>query len=93
MEQREACQISNRIFIAFDLGLTFCFHVENSKLRRMKAGKAAGPDGIIVEMLTALEQLGIIGLTKLFNNILSEGRLPIMAVHSGGGKGAVASPP
>ena len=45
-------------------------------LKSMKRGKATGPDSIPVEALKACEDKGITALTKLFNEILMEEKMP-----------------
>ena len=43
---------------------------------KTKVGKAAGPTGLVSEMLTASGETGISWLTDLFNSIVQEGRIP-----------------
>src|SRR5208282_6132342 len=43
---------------------------------RTKVGKAAGPTGLVSEMLTASGETGISWLTDVFNAIVKEGRIP-----------------
>ena len=45
-------------------------------LNHMAKGKAAGPDGVVVEMLTALEDFGVNRITRLVNKIYAEGHFP-----------------
>ena len=45
-------------------------------LKQMKFGKAAGPTGVVAEMMSAGGQLSTKWLTVLFNRILEEGRIP-----------------
>lgn len=45
-------------------------------LRKMKVDKAAGPSGIVTEMIKAAESIGVDGLTDLCNVIVSEGHIP-----------------
>ena len=45
-------------------------------ISRMKKGKAAGPSGVVLEMLLVSKQHIIPHLTKLANAIISEGRIP-----------------
>ena len=47
-----------------------------SALKKMKNGKAAGPDNITKEMIDALEEFGISTVTKLLNNIYNSGSIP-----------------
>ena len=42
----------------------------------MKKGKAAGPYDMPSEMLTALGEFGIKGITKLLNSIHDTGEIP-----------------
>ncbi|MBJ5547118.1 hypothetical protein JGG71_23225, partial [Salmonella enterica subsp. enterica serovar Derby] len=43
---------------------------------RMKKGKAAGPTGVVTEMLKASQEVGVQWLTDLSNRIIDEGRIP-----------------
>lgn len=59
---------------------------------KMKIGKAAGPSGVVSEMLKAAGEDGIKWMTDLFNQIISEGKIPddwkkswIVAVYKGKG--------
>ena len=45
-------------------------------LTKMKKGKAAGPDDIPSEMITALNEIGIKEVTKLLNLIYTTGEIP-----------------
>src|SRR5208282_1510200 len=45
-------------------------------IAKTKVGKAAGPTGLVSEMLTASGETGITWLTDLFNAIVKEGRIP-----------------
>ena len=45
-------------------------------LKCMSRGKAAGPDGLMVEMFEALGDFGIKRITQLANKIYDEGRFP-----------------
>jgi hypothetical protein len=45
-------------------------------LKRMKVGKAMGPDGIPIEVWRCLEDIAIVWLTKLFNTIFRTNRMP-----------------
>ncbi|MBJ5491528.1 hypothetical protein JGG48_23600 [Salmonella enterica subsp. enterica serovar Derby] len=42
----------------------------------MKKGKAAGPTGVVTEMLKASQEVGVQWLTDLSNRIIDEGRIP-----------------
>src|SRR5260370_36773128 len=44
--------------------------------RKMKTGKAAGPSGLVTEMLKAAEEPVIEWMTDLFNAVVREGRMP-----------------
>ena len=45
-------------------------------LKCMKKGKAAGPSGVVVEMMAAGGDLTVEWMTDLLNNIIEEGRIP-----------------
>ena len=45
-------------------------------LRRMKKGKAVGPDELPVEVWKCIEKMGIEFLTRLFNRLLMGERIP-----------------
>ena len=45
-------------------------------LKRMKGGKATGPDGIPVEVWRCLGDIAIVWLTKLFNRIFRSNKMP-----------------
>src|SRR5208282_878816 len=45
-------------------------------LAKTKVGKAAGPTGLVSEMLTASGETGVSWLTDLFNAIVKEGNIP-----------------
>ncbi|GFR82666.1 hypothetical protein ElyMa_000632200 [Elysia marginata] len=45
-------------------------------IRKMKAGKATGPDGVAVEMIEALEEYGVEKLTSILNEIYDTGEIP-----------------
>ena len=48
----------------------------SAALRKMKSGKASGPDDFPVEAITAIEDLGIDVTTRLFNTIYESGEIP-----------------
>jgi hypothetical protein len=48
----------------------------SSSLKRMKVGKACGPDGIPIEVRKCLGDVGVNWLTRLFNKILVSKRMP-----------------
>ncbi|EYC19129.1 hypothetical protein Y032_0025g1189 [Ancylostoma ceylanicum] len=45
-------------------------------IKKMKAGKATGPDGIPVEAWRSLGELGVRWLTEFFNNITRSAKMP-----------------
>ena len=45
-------------------------------IAKTKVGKAAGPTGLVSEMLTASGATGVSWLTDLVNVIVKEGRIP-----------------
>ena len=45
-------------------------------LKRMKGGKAMGPDGIPIEVWRCLGNIAIVLLTKLFNHIFRSNKMP-----------------
>ena len=45
-------------------------------LKRMKGGKAMGPDGIPIEVWRWLGDIAIVWLTKLFNHIFRSNKMP-----------------
>lgn len=45
-------------------------------MRKMRRGKATGPDGISVELLEALDSFGLAIMTDLLNDIYNSGKLP-----------------
>ena len=45
-------------------------------IKKMKLGKAIGPDNIPIEIITTLEDLGIDLVTKLLNSIYDSGNIP-----------------
>jgi hypothetical protein len=51
-------------------------------LKKMKKGKAAGPSGLVSEMLKAADTWGIQWLTDLCNAIVKEGKIPNDWKHS-----------
>ena len=55
-----------------------CFSREEVKnvLRRMKKGKAVGPDELPVEVWKCMGEIGIKFLTRLFNRLLAGERMP-----------------
>ena len=44
-------------------------NLRSEALKRMKRGKALGPDGIPIEVWRCLGDIAIVWLTKLFNHI------------------------
>ncbi|GFS18525.1 endonuclease-reverse transcriptase [Elysia marginata] len=47
-----------------------------SAKRKMKTGKATGPDGVSIELIEALEDYGTEQVTALLNNIYETGNIP-----------------
>ena len=47
-----------------------------------KVGKAAGPTGLVSDMLTASDETGVSWLTDLFNAIVMEGRIAADRIKS-----------
>ena len=45
-------------------------------LRKMKKGKVAGPDNVPIDLITALQDIGIMEVTKLLNIIYDKGEIP-----------------
>lgn len=45
-------------------------------IKSMKSHKATGPDGILVEMIQSLDELGVDITTKLINRIYNTGDIP-----------------
>ena len=45
-------------------------------MRKMKTGKATGPDGLSIELIEALEEFGIEKVTTLLNEIYDTGQIP-----------------
>jgi len=61
-------------------------------MKEMKLGKAAGPSGVVTEMLKSAGEDGLRWMTDLFNQIVSEGKIPddwrkswIVTVYKGKG--------
>ena len=50
--------------------------VVRETLKRMKGGKAMGPDGIPIEVWRCLGDIAIVWLTKLFNHIFRSIKIP-----------------
>ena len=47
-----------------------------SAISMMKRNKAAGPDGVVMEMVEALENYGVMKLTEVINKIYDDGKFP-----------------
>ena len=45
-------------------------------LKKMKKGKAAGPDDVPIELITVLQDIGVMEVTKLLNIIYNTGEIP-----------------
>jgi hypothetical protein len=62
-----------------DLNSQFMRRIQESKvkdaLKRMKGGKAMGPDGIPIEVWSNLGDVAIVWLTKLFNLIFRSNKM------------------
>ena len=65
----------NRVLINFEGPKILEVEVMHA-MKKMKTGKASGPDNIRVEMLEPLEELGITVLTDLLNEIYEAGQIP-----------------
>jgi hypothetical protein len=63
-----------------DLNRCFVRRIQESDvkeaLKRMKGGKAMGPDGIPIEVWKCLGDIAIVWLTKLFNHIFQSNKMP-----------------
>jgi hypothetical protein len=63
-----------------DLNRCFVRRIQESEvqeaLKRMKGGKAMGPDGIPIELWKCLGDIAIVWLTKLFNHIFGSNKMP-----------------
>jgi hypothetical protein len=63
-----------------DLNRQFVHRIQESEvkdaLKRMKGGKAMGPDGIPIEVWRTLGDVAIVWLTKLFNIIFHSNKMP-----------------
>ena len=46
-------------------------------MRKMKTGKATGPDGLSIELIEALKEYGIEKVTTLLNEIYDTGQIPV----------------
>ncbi|EYC35814.1 hypothetical protein Y032_0975g3266 [Ancylostoma ceylanicum] len=51
-------------------------HEVRKAIKKVKAGRATGPDGIPVEAWRSLGELGVRWLTKFFNNITRSAKMP-----------------
>ncbi|VDL74001.1 unnamed protein product [Nippostrongylus brasiliensis] len=47
-----------------------------TSIRKMKVGKAVGPDGVPVEAWKALREYGVGWLTRFLNKVTAEGKMP-----------------
>jgi hypothetical protein len=67
-------------FSSDDLNRQFVCRIQKSEvkdvLKRMKGGKAMGPDGIPIEVWRTLGDIVIVWLTKLFNLIFRSNKMP-----------------
>ena len=57
-------------------GLPILKQEVEAAIKKMKNGKATGPDNIPVEIIVALDDLGIEAVTKLLNSIYDSGKIP-----------------
>ena len=46
-------------------------------MTKMKRNKTAGPDEIVIEVVTALEDIGIEKVTEVINEIYNTGEIPV----------------
>ena len=54
----------------------------SATIRKMKHGKAVGPDNIPIEVFAVQEDIGIVFLTKLLNTIYDSGKIPKVLAKS-----------
>lgn len=63
-----------------DMSRRFVRKIQKSEvkeaLKRMKVGKAVGPDNIPIEVWRYLGEVGLVWLTKLFNHIFQSNKMP-----------------
>ena len=63
-----------------DTNRLFVQRIQESKVReplkRMKGGKAMGPNGIPIKVSRCLGDIAIVWLTKMFNNIFRSNKMP-----------------
>ena len=63
-----------------DINRSFVQRIQESKVRetlkRLKGGKAMGPDGIPIKVWRCLGDIAIVWLTKMFNNIFRSNKMP-----------------
>ena len=45
-------------------------------IKMMRKNKAAGPDGVVIEMIETLEEYGVDKLTEIINKIYDDGKFP-----------------
>ena len=45
-------------------------------IKMMRKSKAAGPDGVVIEMIEALDEYGVEKLTDIINRIYDDGKFP-----------------
>jgi hypothetical protein len=78
-EDRGSSSIESDIY-SDDLNRQFVHRIQEYEvkdaLKRMKGGKAMGPDGIPIEMWRSLGDVAIVCLTKLFNLIFRSNKMP-----------------
>ena len=63
-----------------DMNRHFVWRIQESEVRealkRMKGGKAMGPDGIPINVWRYLGDIALVCLTKMFNNIFRSNKMP-----------------
>ena len=63
-----------------DTNRRFVRRIQESKVRealkRIKGGKAMGPDSITIKVWRCLGDIAIVWLTKMFNNIFRSNKMP-----------------
>ena len=62
--------------VSYESGPSILKEEVQSALQHCKTGKAAGPDEVVVEMLTAFQEDGVDVLLSLFKNLYQTGQIP-----------------
>ena len=57
-------------------GLNILKSEVRTAIKMMKKNKAAGPDGVVIEMIEALKEYGVEKLTKITSMIYHSGKFP-----------------